>query len=54
MKNSNNLRSLIKSESIADWEYEELKKAARKKDRSKRSARGNKRVWSETVEEDLS
>lgn len=51
MKNSNTLRTLIKSDSIADWEYESLKKAQRKEDRSKRHARGNKRVWVEPVEE---
>ena len=51
MKNSNTLRRLIKSDGIADWEYESLKKAQRKEDRVKRSARGNKRVWVEPVEE---
>lgn len=51
MKNSNTLRKLIKSEGIADWEYESLKRAQRKEDRSKRLARGNKRVWIEPVEE---
>lgn len=51
MKNSNTLRKLIKSDGIADWEYESLKKAQRKQDRSKRLARGNKRLWVEPVEE---
>ena len=51
MKNSNTLRKLIKSEGLADWEYESLKKTQRKEDRSKRLARGNKRVWVEPVEE---
>lgn len=51
MKNSNTLRKLIKSDGIADWEYESLKRAERKKDRSKRLARGNKRLWVEPVED---
>ena len=51
MKNSNTLRKLIKSDAVADWEYESLKKAQRKADRSKRLARNNKRAWIESVEE---
>lgn len=51
MKNSNTLRKLIKSDSLPDWEYESLKKKQRKEDRIKRTARGNKRVWVEPVEE---
>ena len=46
----NNLRSLVKSDAISDWEYEEMKKEQRKKDRMKKSARSNKRVWSEDQE----
>ena len=52
MKNSNTLRKLIKSDGIADWEYESLKKVQRKQDRSKRLARSNKRVWLEPLEKD--
>ena len=51
MKNSNTLRTLIKSDGITDWEYESLKKAKRKEDRSKRLARNNKRIWTEPEEE---